>query len=64
MLLNLINILLCFSDCRVKEPSALAKDEILARKLWNKSMEMVGLEDYDYDMCKIDDGLPEPLKNI
>lgn len=57
-----MNILLCFSDCKVKETSALAKDETLAKKLWDKSVEMVGLK--DYDIFKVDDKLPEPLNNI
>lgn len=55
-------MLLCFSDCKVKETSALAQDEVLAKKLWDKSVEMVRLK--DYDMFKIDDELPEPLRNI
>lgn len=54
--------LFCFSDCKVKEPSALAKDPELAKKLWEKSIEMVGLK--DYDMFGSDDTLPEPLKDV
>lgn len=52
----------CFSDCKVKEPSALAKDPELAKKLWEKSVEMVGLK--DYDMFGSDDTLPGPLKDV
>lgn len=52
----------CFSDCKAKEPSALAKDPELAKKLWVKSMEMVGLNDYDMFNCSRDT-LPEPLQN-
>lgn len=54
--------LLYFSDCKVKEPSALAKDPELAKKLWDKSVEMVGLT--GYDMFTAEDTIPEPLKNI
>ncbi|XP_028044480.1 uncharacterized protein LOC113555286 [Rhopalosiphum maidis] len=53
---------LYYSDCKVKEPSALAKDPELAKKLWDKSIEMVGLKDYDMFNCE--DTLPEPLKDI
>jgi len=60
--LKIIHILLHFSDCKVKEPSALAKDPELAKKLWDKSIEMVGLKDYDMFNCE--DTLPEPLKDI
>jgi len=51
-----------FSDCKIKEPSALAKDPELAKKLWDKSIEMVGLK--DYDMFNSEDTLPAPLKDI
>jgi len=47
----------------VKEPSALAKDPELAKKLWEKSVEMVGLKDYDMFNCS-EDTLPEPLKDV
>lgn len=50
------------SDCKVKEPSSLAKDVELAKKLWDKSVEMVGIK--DYDMFNSEDTLPEPLKDI
>jgi len=50
-----------FSDCKAKEPSALAKDPELAKKLWEKSVEMVGLKDYDMFNCN-DDTLPKPLE--
>ncbi|CAH1738342.1 unnamed protein product [Aphis gossypii] len=53
---------LYYSDCKAKEPSAIAKDPELAKKLWVKSMEMVGLNDYDMFNCS-GDTLPEPLKN-
>lgn len=51
-----------FSDCKVKEPSALAKDPELAKKLWDKSVEFVGLN--GYDMFTAEDTLPEPLRDI
>lgn len=54
--------MLFFSDCKVKEPSALAKNSELARKLWDKSIEMVDLT--NYDMFNSDDTIPEPLKDI
>ncbi|XP_060849468.1 retinol dehydrogenase 12-like isoform X2 [Rhopalosiphum padi] len=54
---------LYYSDCKVKEPSASAKDPELAKKLWVKSMEMVGLNDYDMFNCS-ENTLPEPLKNV
>jgi len=41
----------------------LAKDPELAKKLWEKSVEMVGLKDYDM-FNSGDDALPEPLKGI
>uniref|UniRef100_A0A2H8TH63 Retinol dehydrogenase 12 n=1 Tax=Melanaphis sacchari TaxID=742174 RepID=A0A2H8TH63_9HEMI len=54
---------LYYSDCKVKEPSALAKDPELAKKLWETSIEMVGLKDYDMFKCS-GDSLPEPLKDV
>lgn len=56
-------VIACFSDCKAKEPSALAKNPELAKKLWVKSMEMVRLNDYDMFNCS-GDTLPEPLKNV
>jgi len=52
-----------FSDCKVKEPSAAAKDPELATRLWEKSVEMTGLKDYDM-FNSTDDALPEPLKDV
>jgi len=51
-----------FSDCKAKEPSALAKDPELAKKLWEKSVEMVGLKDYDMFNCN-EDTLPGQLED-
>lgn len=45
-----------------KEPSALAKDPELAKKLWEKSVEMVSLKDYDMFNCN-GDTLPKPLED-
>jgi hypothetical protein len=50
------------SNCKVKEPSSLAKNVELAKKLWDKSVEMVGIKDYDMFNCE--DTLPEPLKDV
>lgn len=52
-----------FSDCKVKEPSAAARNPELAKKLWETSIEMVGLKDYDMFNCS-GDALPEPLKDV
>jgi len=52
----------CFSDCTATEPSALAKDPELAKKLWEKSVEMVDLKDYDMFNCN-EDTLPKPLED-
>ncbi|KAJ2948516.1 hypothetical protein O0L34_g7767 [Tuta absoluta] len=38
---------LYYSDCVVTKPSRRAKDEELSNKLWDLSVEMVGLNDYD-----------------
>ncbi|XP_025192053.1 retinol dehydrogenase 12-like isoform X2 [Melanaphis sacchari] len=54
---------LYYSDCKVKQPSASARDPELAKKLWETSIEMVGLKDYDMFNCS-GDSLPEPLKDI
>ncbi|XP_025406881.1 retinol dehydrogenase 12-like [Sipha flava] len=53
---------LYYSNCKVKEPSSLAKNVELAKKLWDKSVEMVGIKDYDMFNCE--DTLPEPLKDV
>ncbi|XP_022178850.1 retinol dehydrogenase 12-like isoform X2 [Myzus persicae] len=53
---------LYYSDCKAIEPSALAKDTELAKKLWEKSVEMVGLKDYDMFNCR-EDTLLELLKD-
>jgi len=68
MIFTFINItyklvLFFFSDCKVKEPSAAARDPELAKKLWETSIEMVGLKDYDMFNCS-GDALPEPLKDV
>jgi len=54
---------LYYSDCKVKQPSSLAKDPELAKKLWEKSVELVGLQNYDM-FNSPDDTLPEPLEGI
>lgn len=51
------------SDCKVKEPSSLARDPELAKKLWETSIEMVGLKDYDAFNCG-GDVIPDPLKDV
>ncbi|KAI5635136.1 short chain dehydrogenase domain-containing protein [Phthorimaea operculella] len=38
---------LYYSDCVVTKPSRRAENEELSRKLWDLSVEMVGLKDYD-----------------
>ncbi|XP_075227524.1 retinol dehydrogenase 12-like [Lycorma delicatula] len=38
---------LYYSDCKVKEPSQLAKDLEAAKKLWKVSEELVGLENFE-----------------
>lgn len=54
---------LYYSDCKVKEPSSLARDPELAKKLWETSIEMVGLKDYDVFNCS-GDVIPDPLKDV
>ncbi|XP_050440386.1 retinol dehydrogenase 12-like [Adelges cooleyi] len=54
---------LYYSDCKVKDTSALAKDTELAKKLWDKSVEMVGISGYDM-FNTAGDAIPEPLKNL
>ncbi|XP_050520603.1 retinol dehydrogenase 12-like [Daktulosphaira vitifoliae] len=54
---------LYYSDCKVKEPSAMAKDNELSMKLWDKSIELVGLTGYDM-FNSPGDVIPEPLKNV
>lgn len=47
---NGLNLFLCFyffSDCKVTEPSALAKDPEGAKKLWEISEKLVGLENFE-----------------
>lgn len=41
----------------------MAKDPELAKKLWEKSVEITGLKDYDM-FNSGDDTLPEPLKDV
>ncbi|XP_050534719.1 retinol dehydrogenase 11-like isoform X2 [Daktulosphaira vitifoliae] len=50
---------LYYSNCQVKEPSSMAKDIILAKKLWKKSLNMVGLT--NFDMFKSSDTIPTVL---
>ncbi|KAK3926450.1 Retinol dehydrogenase 11, partial [Frankliniella fusca] len=38
---------LYYSDCKVKRPSAKAQDEEVARRLWEESVKIVKLGDYD-----------------
>ncbi|XP_050437130.1 retinol dehydrogenase 12-like isoform X2 [Adelges cooleyi] len=53
---------LYYSDCKVKSPSGRARDPELAKKFWEKSIEMAGLA--DYDMFKASDTIPEPLRDV
>lgn len=39
-----INNVSNFSDCAVKEPSLLAKDEDLAKRLWEESAKLTGVD--------------------
>ncbi|XP_050534711.1 retinol dehydrogenase 11-like isoform X4 [Daktulosphaira vitifoliae] len=53
---------LYYSECQVKEPSSVAKDIILAKKLWKKSLNMVGLT--NFDMFKSSEIVPTELLDI
>ncbi|XP_050534714.1 retinol dehydrogenase 13-like isoform X7 [Daktulosphaira vitifoliae] len=53
---------LYYSECQVKEPSSLAKDIILAKKLWKKSLKMAGLT--NFDMFKSSETVPTELLDI
>lgn len=48
---------LYYSNCSVTKPSKLAEDEDLAKKLWDISVDLVGLG--DYDPFTVEDGSKE-----